>query len=73
MVEQKLSLEEHFIQAVRLKADELREDAIKQATARFESDLRSAVGHAAVSLSNFYSVSRLGPDLQITVRIGEAK
>lgn len=73
MSEQTLTLEQHFKQAIQIKADELREAAIKEATAQFEKDLRQAVGHAAISLTNFYSVQHLGPDLHLTVRIGDSK
>ncbi len=62
---------EHIKNAVQLRADEIRESIIKEATAQFEKELRQAVGQTAINIANYYSVFRAGSDLHISVRIGE--
>jgi hypothetical protein len=47
----------------------VREEVIAAAVAEYEAKVRKAVGNAAVQVSEFYSVHRMGNDLVITVKL----
>ena len=50
---------------------EAQEAVIKDAVADFEKVIRQIVGKVAINVSNYYSIERSGPNLVITVKVGE--
>ena len=63
------SLMKAIAQVIEGEAVKLQENAIKEAVASFERQLRIAVGGAAVNVSNFYSMRTMGEELVIHVKI----
>jgi hypothetical protein len=55
------------------KAKDIEEEEIKAAVKMFERRLRDAVGQAAISVSNFFSVQRLQNEIIIHVKIEGGK
>lgn len=62
------TLETHLIRAINNHADAIREQAIKDAVAQFEKELRKAILSHAVELTKFYELRSNGESLTLTVR-----
>lgn len=69
--------EQGLIRAIHLAVHEMAEyekqKAIEEAVKEFERNLRDMIATAAVKVANYYSVERMGPNLLITVKIGDSK
>jgi hypothetical protein len=60
-------------EALDKKLKELKEQIIRDAITTFDNELRAAVGTAAIKISEYYSMERLGPNLVITVRLEDKR
>lgn len=56
--------------AVQREADDLQEEAIRTAVEKFERDLRLTMARTVMSVHEYYSAERIGPNLVITVNQG---
>ena len=67
------SLEARFLREIRQALDEhiqeLRAKVIADAMQKFEREVRASVGTFAINLAEYYSVERVGGNLQIIVKI----
>jgi hypothetical protein len=71
------SLEARFLREIHKALDEhiseLREKVIANAMQEFERGVREQVGKFAINLAKYYSVERMGDNLQIVVTIAAQK
>jgi hypothetical protein len=72
-----VNAQESLLPAIRAAIDKvvsnLQEEIISAAVKDFEFDLRKRIAQVAVTVADYYSVQRLGPDLVIHVKLDKGQ
>lgn len=63
------SMEQAILDTLEKQSEQIKERAIRIAVATFEKELRVAVGNIAISIADYYSISRNDNELVIRVQI----
>ncbi len=63
------NLENEFTNAVQREVDRVREQVIERAVEDFRKELRTTMARASLSVLNEYSMTRLGNELVIRVKV----
>lgn len=58
--------------ALQKRVDEIRVRITDEATRKFETEVRAAVGAVAINLSEYYAIESDQGNLRITVKIGKS-
>jgi hypothetical protein len=55
--------------AIKVRAEEIKDELIKNAVIQFEAEIRKSVGQVSLKLFTLYSIERSGQELLIRVKI----